>query len=469
MVDYKRIAELAAKAKEGDAEALSALCEEKSRTILYHTLKNLGNRQDAQDAAQEALIRICRNIGSLKDPNYFNGWAYKIVLHTCREFQRSRRRSEEKTETGAYALDVADADRDVIPHAYAEDADKRERLLRIVSALPKKRRTAILMYYYDGMNYAEIAEAMGVSTSTVSTNLLRGKEMIRKAYEAAEKAKGETQRTRGKAMKYRNVANTGAAGAEIFAALPALLCEEAARLVTDADVSFLMEAVKPALAGLRISAGAAVQSGAVQSAAGAFAKTVMFTLVGTALVSAGAAVTIGAQRERSVPPPDRIAYVETAQEDTGDEETRPESQGDPAVTEIVTESTERYRVVSGSDVPQPAPIRENPNPYFPEPADPPATDPAPALYISFSGGDCVCGHVNPTGATVGGDCVAGAIRWFVTGEDDETVLFGGEGPNISLSAPDLDEGSYLLRVEVADADGKLWNTARGFLILRDPL
>ncbi|MDR1027960.1 MAG: sigma-70 family RNA polymerase sigma factor [Clostridiales Family XIII bacterium] len=476
-MDSNQIEELAAKARDGDAEALSALCEKKSRAILYHTLQYFGNRCDAQDAAQEALIRICLNIGSLKDPGYFNGWAHKIVLNTCREVQRKRYVSEGRYEAEAREIDLIETDRDVIPHAHAEDADGREAILRIVAGLPAKRREAILMYYYDGMSHAEIAEAMGVSQSTVSTNIMRARNTIRKAYERYEKKVKDSRETvrGGKGVRYGEKAEAG-----VFALLPGAFRAEASRLISDTDVGMLMDAVKPVITGVRVSGSiaCATHTGAGYAAVSPIVKTILFAAISTALVSAGAAAVAGqgaVVREAAYAPvAEDAGDAKDAREtgDAGDEMPAPVTPGGVTVTEVVTEeevAPAEFPVSTDPDVAESIP-RTSAG-ADPAPADQgylltPRPDPQPDHDedISFLGGDCSCGHVNPERAVVR-DLPDGArVYWNVTREDGHTVIFEEEGPIVAIGVRGLEKGSYVLHARVTDAAGHAWEIAKEFLV-----
>ncbi|MDR1028774.1 MAG: sigma-70 family RNA polymerase sigma factor [Clostridiales Family XIII bacterium] len=477
-MDNEAIGALALKAKNGDRDALSALCEAKARTVLYHALKHLGNREDAQDAAQESLIRICGNIGGLKDPASFNAWAQKIVLHTCFEFRKKRHDTAVRTES-VTEREFEERDRDVLPQAYAEDADGKEILRRIVSSLPPKRRETVLLYYYDGLSYTEIAEVTGVTVSTVSTNLLRAKESIREAYERYEKygrerqdgKNGQNGKGWGRKVKRGEVMKESLG---IFALLPEALREEAAVLVTDADIAFLKEGTLSALANVQLSgAGGAVVS------AGNGAATLKMLAVAALITS----LTVTCVFMALDPVPtgrSEVAVREAPVTDAADEEA-PDTTAPPAketpdgYTETTTLAADE-EIVPGdapaTPIPQetvptvPAPLPERLNPVVPEP---PATPEDTDLSVSFLEGDCSCGHVNPKEAFVSGRHAVGEIRWSIEGEADGSVLYTGTGGRVSIPLAALAErsgndGVYILRFSVTDAEGHTRNAQRWFLV-----
>ena len=76
-----------------------------------------------------------------------------------------------------------------LPDDYMEDIEKREALLKIVDELPPVPRQCILLYYYGGLSYKEIAAVMDTNTKQVDYNLFRAKNLIRKALEKDEETK----------------------------------------------------------------------------------------------------------------------------------------------------------------------------------------------------------------------------------------------------------------------------------------
>jgi RNA polymerase sigma-70 factor (ECF subfamily) len=179
------IVTLAAKAAGGNKKAFEELCRCKTQEILFSSLVILGNMSDAEDATQEIILDMYRHIGKLREPKAVNAWIQRIVRCKCVDLIRSQGKpvdvelSDVDDET--VSAEIADDDKDFLPEAYAEDREMGELLYGIVTGLPVKRREVILMYYYEDMSYKEIALATGVSINTVATNLKRARDMIKEA------------------------------------------------------------------------------------------------------------------------------------------------------------------------------------------------------------------------------------------------------------------------------------------------
>ncbi|MDR0357019.1 MAG: RNA polymerase sigma factor [Clostridiales Family XIII bacterium] len=174
------------RAKNGDEEAFKILIENKLRTILLQSMNILNNRQDAEDATQEVVISVYRNISKLQNPQVFNAWLHRIIINTCNTMIGKKTRRKDVAGLDDFYETAGDGDADFLPQESLENKEGREELRRIVESLPKKRREALKMYYFDEMSYAEIARSMGVTVSAVSTYILKAKRQIKKKYEDAK-------------------------------------------------------------------------------------------------------------------------------------------------------------------------------------------------------------------------------------------------------------------------------------------
>jgi RNA polymerase sigma-70 factor (ECF subfamily) len=171
--------ELVCKATAGDKDAFFALYKTKSESILLHAMSILGNYHDAEDAAQEVVIKLYNHIGGLNDPAAFNAWMQRIVTNVCYSIGRKKKKHNDDADITDYENAVVDEDREFLPASYAEDKEIAAKLRQVIEMLPEKQHRAILMYYYDEMSYRDIAYALNSTTSTVSTNIVKAKKRIK--------------------------------------------------------------------------------------------------------------------------------------------------------------------------------------------------------------------------------------------------------------------------------------------------
>jgi RNA polymerase sigma-70 factor (ECF subfamily) len=143
----------------------------------------LGDYHEAEDAVQEAIIAMLKNIKNLRSPEAFDAWMSRIVRTQCYKYVNKRSRARDEVDIDDENIDIEDNDTEFLPEVYAEDAELRDRLYAIIMALPRKRREAIIMYYYEALSYKEIAEILGSSVNAVASNITRARHMIKNALE----------------------------------------------------------------------------------------------------------------------------------------------------------------------------------------------------------------------------------------------------------------------------------------------
>lgn len=156
---------IVAAAQHGDRRALEAVLREHLDTIHTACRRILGNSEDAKDAAQQALINIATRIESFDGRSNFSTWVYRISTNAA--LDEARRRSRR----GTLPLDFDRGDTD---DSYAL-VDQRDRVDRLLADLPEDQRVALTLREVHGMDYAEMAEVLGVPIGTVRSRIARAR------------------------------------------------------------------------------------------------------------------------------------------------------------------------------------------------------------------------------------------------------------------------------------------------------
>lgn len=170
------------KAKRGNADAFIALCAPFEGMIYRHCLQVLKIPADAQDAAQEAMLRAYRAFQSFEERSELSTWLYKIAHNVSLDMLKRAYRQRESAsldkmrETGfdPPANNASPEDR------YLQTSE-RDALGEAVSALPQRQQALLSLRYGDGMRYDQIARAMNLPLGTVKSALSRAKEDLRAA------------------------------------------------------------------------------------------------------------------------------------------------------------------------------------------------------------------------------------------------------------------------------------------------
>ncbi|MCA8992897.1 MAG: RNA polymerase sigma factor [Planctomycetaceae bacterium] len=172
-------------AKSGDLTAQSQLIQQWSIRILATCRAHIRDRQAAEDATQETLLRGFRAIHTLQDEKSFGSWLRGIAQNVCRDWLRKKQRrdglvQEEQCETFAdHRHDAAEAE--------LNQQEKLRQLALAISDLPTPQQEVLNLFYFDEMSYDDIAALLQVARSTVNTRLATARESLRKALTTLER------------------------------------------------------------------------------------------------------------------------------------------------------------------------------------------------------------------------------------------------------------------------------------------
>jgi RNA polymerase sigma-70 factor, ECF subfamily len=143
----------------------------------------LGNRQDAEDAIEDAALRAWQHFGSLRDPDRFDAWFTRIVVNVCRDRLRERR-----GRPATLTFDPPDAGDPIT------ESVERAVLHQALATLTPEHRAVIALHYLEGLTVDQIADRLGVRAGTVKSRLHYGLGELRAAYDAAGRDPGRTNR-----------------------------------------------------------------------------------------------------------------------------------------------------------------------------------------------------------------------------------------------------------------------------------
>lgn len=149
----------------------------------------LQNVEDAEDVVQEVFYQYIKNRASFQSPEHEKAWLLKVTMNACRKVWRSawyRHRSDwqhdddAREENWPEEIRGASGSSQPGPEEAAFQKEKRRQLLNAVLDLPAKYRDVIHLFYYEELSVKEIAKVTGRAESTVTSQLTRGREMLRK-------------------------------------------------------------------------------------------------------------------------------------------------------------------------------------------------------------------------------------------------------------------------------------------------
>jgi RNA polymerase sigma factor (sigma-70 family) len=165
---------LARYAQNGDPDAFRSLVEVHQHMVYAACHRILGNRADAEDAAQNCMFKLATKASKLKAP--IAGWLHRVAVTGAIDMLRQRRARREREAKAA-----GDAAR-VQPKELSWEEIKPQ-VDEAIAALPKRLRVPVVLYYLEQRKQEEIAAELGISQPAVSGRLKRGVEELQKRFE----------------------------------------------------------------------------------------------------------------------------------------------------------------------------------------------------------------------------------------------------------------------------------------------
>jgi len=178
-----------------DEEALLRACargESKARAALYERYRGrvyglavrlLGDRTEAEDAAQDVFVRLFERAASYRGASSVSTWIYRVTVNHCLNLLRRRRllrilplpaRAGAHVEGNPVSPQVESAER----------SEEIGRLHEALGALPPKLRAAVVLRDLEGLSHREIARVLGVPEGTVMSRIARGRARLRARFGA---------------------------------------------------------------------------------------------------------------------------------------------------------------------------------------------------------------------------------------------------------------------------------------------
>jgi RNA polymerase sigma-70 factor, ECF subfamily len=180
----------------GDRDAYRRLVERESASIIRACYRVLGDRDEAEDAAQEAFLTAYRSLASWRSDGPFGAWLSRIAVRIALRQASKRRTVAWRSPAGGQVDDGAPtpADRAIEqasisatsltdPAAMSVRAEQATEVRRAVTALPEPYREVVALRFFGGASLDEIATQTGRPLGTVKTHLHRGLARLRKDLE----------------------------------------------------------------------------------------------------------------------------------------------------------------------------------------------------------------------------------------------------------------------------------------------
>jgi len=173
---YEKLSDpiLVTRAKDGDRLALDALCARHAPRVERLARHLLRDPEDAGDAAQEALAKMCVRIGQFRGDAQFSTWLHRLVVNTCRD-AAERHNARLHVPLGDDLRAGPDGD----PHRAAGMSELRRELCDSLAEISPQQAQVIVLKDAMGYSFEEIAEAAGMPVGTAKCHAHRGRARLR--------------------------------------------------------------------------------------------------------------------------------------------------------------------------------------------------------------------------------------------------------------------------------------------------
>lgn len=163
-------------AKNGNLKSFEKILFQYEKAIFNYLLKITGQKQDAEDLAQETFIKLYLSLDKIEIDKSFKAWLYKIATNTAYDWLRRKKKQpflsniediQEKIESETNKSD---------PAYYME---QKETVNAGLDKINPAHRSVLLLYYFQDFSYGEIADILGIPVNTVKTHLYRAKRSLK--------------------------------------------------------------------------------------------------------------------------------------------------------------------------------------------------------------------------------------------------------------------------------------------------
>jgi len=169
----------------GDHEAFLELLRPYERRIFVSAFSIVRNEADAEEVAQEAILKAFRALGRFRQESKFSTWLTQIVINEAKmRLRKDRRHLYESLENGPQGDDGDYIPREFadwreIPSEALENRELREMLQKAIESLPEKYSAVLILRDVEHLTIRETADALGISEANVKTRLSRARLQVR--------------------------------------------------------------------------------------------------------------------------------------------------------------------------------------------------------------------------------------------------------------------------------------------------
>jgi RNA polymerase sigma-70 factor (ECF subfamily) len=163
----------------GERQAFATLIQRHQRTVIHFIYRFLGDitRDGAEDLAQDVFVNAWKAAAAFEPRAKAKTWLLRITTNVCLNYRRSQRLRRFRSLPAADGTEARQAPV-ASPESAAMTSERTDQVRRALASLPTRQRSAIVLRHYHDLPYAEIAQVLGVSVSSVESLLFRARRSL---------------------------------------------------------------------------------------------------------------------------------------------------------------------------------------------------------------------------------------------------------------------------------------------------
>lgn len=165
-------------ARQGDKESFGKLIEAYQGPVYNLAYRMLNNAREAEEAAQEAFIRVYTRLDSYKPERKFSTWVLSITSNYCIDLIRKRRAILLSIDEPLPSHPSLMSEKEDSPESQTVNTEQQELVQEMLQELPDEYRQAVVLRYWYEHSYEEIAEIMQTSVSAIKSRLFRARRLL---------------------------------------------------------------------------------------------------------------------------------------------------------------------------------------------------------------------------------------------------------------------------------------------------
>ena len=166
----------------GKKEYFNILVDKVKKRLYVIAYSRLQNKLDAEDAVQETLFEVYKNIKKLKEYEKFNSWITTILINKCNYIYRKNKRNLNTFKEQSYLYDYNQIQSDNV----ICDIENKLYFFNLLNCLELEDRTLIAMFYSDEYSSKEISNILNINENTIRSKLKRARDKIKYIIERGE-------------------------------------------------------------------------------------------------------------------------------------------------------------------------------------------------------------------------------------------------------------------------------------------